>query len=148
MLTLVRYRLRCQWFLVVLMLLVVEASPAASAESQGIASGRSNYEARCASCHGASGKGDGWRTWLSRLQLRDFTDSAFMQTLSDEYLFQIIKQGGASIGKPGMPSWGQKLTDLEIKDLVAYIRSLAIPARPLKPAGATRYNDTLFSLTL
>ena len=61
--------------------------------------------------------------------MKDFTDSAYLQTLPDEYLFQIIKQGGANLGKPGMPSWGQELTDREINGLVAYIRSFALPPR-------------------
>lgn len=61
-----------------------------------------------------------------------------MQTLSDEYLFQIIKQGGASLGKPGMPSFGLELTERDIKDLIVYIRSFAKAPRPPKPMGVTR----------
>jgi len=57
--------------------------------------------------------------------MRDLTDAAYMQTLRDDYIFQIIKHGGASLGKPGMPSWGQELDDREIRDLVVHIRSLA-----------------------
>jgi len=30
--------------------------------------------------------------------------------LSDEYLFNLIKNGGATIGKPGMPAFGYHLT--------------------------------------
>ena len=106
---------------------------AAGTAGGGRGTGQSNYQSQCAACHGSSGKGDGWRAWLFRLEMRDFTDSAYMQTLPDEYLFQIIKQGGASLGKPGMPSWGQELTDQEIKSLVAYVRSLAPSLRPPGP---------------
>lgn len=134
MLTFVLSRLRCQWFLVVLALLVVEASPAFGAESQGVASGRSNYDAKCASCHGASGKGDGWRARLSWLTVPNFSDSASMQTRSDDYLLRITKQGG----KSGMPSFGLELTDLEIKDLVVHIRSFAKAPEPPKPVGTAR----------
>lgn len=134
MLTFVLSRLRCQWFLVVLALLVLEASPAFGAESQGMASGRSNYDAKCASCHGASGKGDGWRARLSWLTLPNFSDSASMQARTDDYLFRLTKQGG----KSGMPSYGLELTDPEIKDLVVYIRSFTKAPESPKPLGTAR----------
>ena len=56
-----------------------------------------------------------------------------MNALSDKYLFDIIKDGGAAQKKsPIMPANNKKLTDQEIWDVVAYIRSLANP--PYKPA--------------
>ena len=70
--------------------------------------------------------------------MRDLTDPAYLQTLPDDYLFQIIKQGGASLGKPGMPSWGQELTDQEIRDLAAYVRSLAQAPQQPQSTGAWR----------
>jgi len=96
-----------------------------TAGAGGLQPGRSLYCVQCASCHGAGGRGDGWRAWLFRLTMRDLTDAGYLQGLSDEYLFQIIKQGGATLGKPGMPSWGQHLTDSEIRELVRYLRCLA-----------------------
>lgn len=48
----------------------------------------------------------------------NMADPAYMQTRSDDVLFRTIKQGKAS-----MPSFGLKLTDSEIKELVVYIRS-------------------------
>jgi mono/diheme cytochrome c family protein len=47
-----------------------------------------------------------------------------MQALSDQYLFDITKQGGASIGKPGMPAFGFHLSDAEIQGLVRFLRAL------------------------
>ena len=111
---------------------------AAGTGGGGRGTAQSNYQSQCASCHGRSGKGDGWTAWLFRLKMRDLTDPAYMRTLSDDYLFQIIKQGGASLGKPGMPSWGQELTDREIRDLAAYTRSLAQPPQQPQPTGAGR----------
>ncbi len=98
----------------------------------------SNYQLHCASCHGVSGKGDGWTAWLLRLKMRDLGDPAYVGSLSDDYLFQVIKHGGASLGKPGMPSWGQELTDGEIMELVVYIQRLAAGSRPDQPAGTAR----------
>jgi len=98
----------------------------------------SSYQLHCASCHGVSGKGDGWTAWLFRLKMRDLGDPAYVETLSDDYLFQVIKQGGASLGKPGMPSWSQELTDGEIMDLVVHIRGLGAASRPDQPVGTAR----------
>ena len=44
--------------------------------------------------------------------------------MSDEYLFDLIKNGGAAIGKPGMPSFGFHLTDEEIRELIRHVRAL------------------------
>ncbi len=116
----------------------VHAVFAAGAGGGSRASARSAYELKCATCHGVSGRGDGWTAWLFRLKVGDFTNPSSIQALPDDYLFQIIKHGGASLGKPGMPSWGQELTDREIRELVVYIRSLAPPPAPSKPTGAAR----------
>lgn len=110
---------------------------AAGAGGGGRGTAQSNYRSECATCHGRTGKGDGWTAWIFRLKVGDLTDAVYMRTLSDDYIFQIIKQGGASLGKPGMPSWGQELTDREIRELVVYIRSLAAPPPP-QPSGAAR----------
>jgi mono/diheme cytochrome c family protein len=48
-----------------------------------------------------------------------------MEALQDDYLFTLIKNGGATIGKPGMPAFGYHLSDLEIRALVAYVRTLS-----------------------
>ena len=111
---------------------------AAGVGSTAPRSGPSNYQSHCASCHGTWGKGDGWTAWLYRLKMWDLTDAAYVQTLRDDYIFQIIKHGGASLGKPGMPSWGQDLSDREIQDLVIHIRSLASPPQPPQATGSLR----------
>ena len=60
-----------------------------------------------------------------------------MNRLSDKYLIQVISKGGAAVGKSGfMPAWGSSLNEKQIKDIVAFIRSLAIPSnRPDAGAG-------------
>jgi len=87
-------------------------------------SGHALYLAHCATCHGESGRGDSWRARLLFLRPGDLTDRARMHALSDQYLFDVIKHGGASFGMPGMPSFGFHLRDEEVQALVAYIRSL------------------------
>jgi mono/diheme cytochrome c family protein len=51
-----------------------------------------------------------------------------MNALSNEHLFKVIKEGGAAVGKsPLMAPWGGALSDDQIRDVVAYVRSLAHP---------------------
>ena len=51
-----------------------------------------------------------------------------MNPLTDEFLFKVIKEGGASVGKsPLMAPWGGSLSDAQIVDVVAYVRTLAVP---------------------
>ena len=135
--------------LVFLTQLAVQPAPVASTHTASVVfaagvgstasrSGPSNYQSHCASCHGTGGKGDGWTAWLYRLKMRDLTDAAYVQALPDDYIFQVIKHGGASLGKPGMPSWSQELDDREIRDLVVHIRSLSAPPQQPQPTGSSR----------
>lgn len=97
------------------------------AQTKGDAkAGKLKYDANCVGCHGAAGKGDGPAAAALNPKPGDMTDGKAMKALSDKFLFDIIKDGGASQKKsPIMPGSGKKLNDQEISDIVAYIRSLA-----------------------
>ena len=82
---------------------------------------------------GAIGRGDSWRARLLFLRPGDLTDPKAMGAFSDEALFQLIKHGGSSFGKPGMPSFGFHLSDEEILALVTYLRPLAVPSADGRP---------------
>ncbi len=87
--------------------------------------GKKVYMQFCASCHGQSGKGDGPAAAALNPKPRDHTDRQYMSSLSDEQLFKVIKEGGASVGKsPLMPPWGPSIKDDQIKDVIAYVRTL------------------------
>jgi mono/diheme cytochrome c family protein len=95
--------------------------------------GKIKYDANCIGCHGATGKGDGPAAAALNPKPQDHTDGKTMNALTDKYLFDIIKQGGKAVQKAAlMPAANKKLTDQDIWDMVAYIRSLASP--PYKPA--------------
>src|SRR3989304_3440624 len=88
--------------------------------------GKAKSDANCVGCHGAAGKGDGPAAAALNPKPGDMTNGKAMKALSDKYLFDIIKDGGASQKKsPIMPASGKKFNDQEISDMVAYIRSLA-----------------------
>ena len=88
--------------------------------------GRSLFHAHCATCHGSDGRGHSWRARLLFLRPGNLA-APEMATLPDQYLADIVRHGGATFGKPGMPSFGFTLDDAEIQALIAYLRTL--PAR-------------------
>jgi hypothetical protein len=47
-----------------------------------------------------------------------------MSRFSDRDLFDVIKHGGAPLGRPGMPAFGYHLSDGDIEALVAHLRQL------------------------
>jgi len=78
--------------------------------------GEKVYKAKCASCHGADGKG---ATPAGKAtKARDFCSEEVKKETDEEWTAIVVK------GKNKMPSYDKKLTDAEIKEAVAYIRSL------------------------
>jgi len=101
------------------------AQPAATPDAT---QGAALYAANCASCHGAAGAGDGpaGAALVPRPARHD--DGAYMNALTNEHLFRVVKEGGPAVGKsPMMAPWGGMLGDAQIWDLVAFMRSLAKP---------------------
>ena len=82
------------------------------------------YLGLCATCHGVDGLGS-WRAALFLVRPGSLADGEGLGRRSDQYLFDIIKHGGAPIGRPGMPAFGATISDAEIDELVRYVRGLA-----------------------
>jgi mono/diheme cytochrome c family protein len=96
-----------------------------STHATDVEEGKKLYGQYCGSCHGQSGKGDGPAAAALNPKPRDHTDKAYMSKLTDDDLLKVIKNGGASVGKsPLMPPWGASLNDNQIKDVIAYVRTL------------------------
>jgi mono/diheme cytochrome c family protein len=88
-----------------------EKAPGAAKPASNIDAAALFTSNKCATCHGADGKG-------KIKGARDFTDAAWQKKESDSELAAVIKNG-----KKPMPAYSDKLSDEEIKALVAYIRS-------------------------
>jgi mono/diheme cytochrome c family protein len=98
------------------------------ATAQGnVDAGKQLYQQRCAPCHGPDGKANTPTAQALNPKPRDHTDGAYMNQLSDEQLFKVIKQGGTAVGKsPIMPPQAD-LSDKQVQDMIAFVRSLALP---------------------
>jgi len=108
---------------ITLLLLVV---PKALAEEGNPQAGKAKYVQLCASCHGVTGKGDGPASESLNPKPHDWTDKQHVKSHTNKYFFQMIKAGGAALGmSPLMPPWGNVMSDQEIQNVIAYIRTLS-----------------------
>lgn len=99
-----------------------EAAPVAiSEEAEKV------FKNRCATCHGATGMGDGPAASALNPKPRKYSDSAWQKSVTDDYLAKVIVEGGASVGKSPLMAANPDLKDKPevVKDLVAKIRSFA-----------------------
>jgi mono/diheme cytochrome c family protein len=98
-----------------------------AAESGNIDAGKQFYQQRCAPCHGPDGKANTPTAQALNPKPRDHTDGGYMNSLSNEHLLKVIKQGGTAVGKsPIMPPQAD-LSTQQIQDIIAFVRSLALP---------------------
>ena len=80
--------------------------------------GKSVYDSKCKTCHGAEGKGNPAIAKMMKVTLRDL-GSAEVQSKSDEELTKDITEGTGKM----KPTRG--LSDKQAQDTVAFLRSLA-----------------------
>jgi len=114
------------------LLLVLAGTDPTWAQNQ--AEGKKLYLTYCSSCHGDDGKGDGPATQSLPVKPANHTAGAVMNQLTDKFLMEIISKGGSAVGKsPMMPAWGGQFKENQLRDIVAYVRSIADP--PYKPSG-------------
>ena len=85
------------------------------------ADAKENWTKNCAKCHGEDGKG---QTRMGKQAgAKDYTDAKVQEGLKEDAAFKVIKEGLNQDGKKKMDPYKDKLSDDEIKALVAHIRS-------------------------
>ena len=91
-----------------------------------LAEGKKIYDMNCASCHGATGKGDGAAAAALKPAPRDLSDAKYIKTRSWEDLRKVIADGGANSGFSAlMPAWKGALKRQQIDNVLAYVLSLS-----------------------
>jgi mono/diheme cytochrome c family protein len=105
------------------------ARPArASADPGDVKAGRELYVRYCATCHGDAGRGDGASVASFATKPADLTDGRLMNALPDEVLYNVIMHGGPAEGlSPGMPPLSGYLGEAETRQVIQYIRTIAVP---------------------
>lgn len=83
------------------------------------------YNTYCVQCHGLNRNGTGVNVPALSVKPRDHTDAKAMGDLSDNDIFNAIKDGGLAVNKSVlMPTWGGVLSDQEITEMVHYLRQV------------------------
>lgn len=96
----------------------------APARADTAQAGKTVYIQQCVVCHGISGKGNGPSGAKLNPKPTDFTKAV----PNDEEWFKATKLGTKAIGKSnGMEGFAVKLTDQQIRDVLAYTKTLRQP---------------------
>lgn len=102
-----------------------DAQPGAAVTGTDAQPGAALYKARCASCHGSGGRGDGFNAPFLPVAPTVHADSAAMSLRPDDTLYDGIHGGGRILGKSHrMPAFGASLDHARKRALVAHIRTL------------------------
>jgi mono/diheme cytochrome c family protein len=99
-------------------LLFAVCVPLFSAGKGDATAGKAVYTKRCATCHGAAGEGKEAIAKMLKVEMRHL-GSKEVQAKSDAELRKVIVEGTGKM----KPVTG--LTDSEVANLIAYVRSLA-----------------------
>jgi mono/diheme cytochrome c family protein len=93
---------------------------AATAYADDVAAGKQIYAKECVACHGLKGLGNGPSGKKLDPKPTDFTTAA----PNDEEWFKATKLGTKAIGKSNnMEAYAGKLTDQQIRDVLAYVKT-------------------------
>ena len=108
--------------------IVADAAPLdRNLDPQQVARGQAVYTANCLECHGAAGKGlpGDWRIRDAdgRYPPPPLDDSAHAWHHPTAVLLEVIRDGSPG-GQGNMPAWKGKLSEQQMQDVVAYIKSL------------------------
>jgi high-affinity iron transporter len=97
------------------------------AHADDLEEGKSIYVARCQSCHGATGRGDGPASAAFAKKPRDFSAQAYWDEMTDDQLRLFIIEG-----KPGTIMRGFPMAEEQLAMLTMYLRSFptTAPAAP------------------
>ena len=94
-----------------------------AAASVSAADLKTNWETHCMKCHGADGKGN---TKMGRQSgVKDYTDPKVQAEMKDENALKVIKEGIVEKGKKKMDPYADKLSEQEMKELIAHMRTFA-----------------------
>jgi cytochrome c oxidase cbb3-type subunit 2 len=107
--------------------------------------GKAVYDKHCTECHGTAGKGDGPSAFYVAPRPRDFSTGRYKirstetgSVPTDDDLIRSVRQG---LYGTAMPAWDRILSDTDLQDVVAYIKSMspqfATPPKVAEPGEGT-----------
>ena len=106
------------------------ATPSGAPDAAALAAGKHTFSQNCAACHGA--KGTGGPAPEGGKAPRDLSQPAFQDARTDAQLYAVVHDGVPPDFY--MEAWGDRLSDTEIRNVIAYLRTLRAPSKTA-PAG-------------
>lgn len=96
----------------------VPAPPPTPAPTVAAFDAQQTFNTICATCHGTKGLGDGPAGQALNPRPASFSDPEFWKTRDRAHVINVIKNGGASVGKsPLMVPYGSQFSDEQIGQL-------------------------------
>jgi mono/diheme cytochrome c family protein len=102
--------------------------PKATVSNDDLAKGRDLYNKNCANCHKESGEGGPTVVDGRKMKPDNLTDAHRTKMTDDKYIETMVK----GIEDEGMPSYKDKLSEAEMREIVRYIR-VALQKQPDNP---------------
>lgn len=106
---------------------LTKAQAEAQAKAEAQTKAKALYQRDCALCHNDNGDGKTSLATSMNLTLDNWTDSKTLANLSDSDLFNTVRNGKGSNMPAEDPS---RANDTELKDVIAYIRTLSSAPAP------------------
>jgi mono/diheme cytochrome c family protein len=101
------------------------APPKPTASNDDLAKGRDLYNKNCSNCHKESGEGGPTVVDGRKMKPDNLTDARRTKMTDDKYIETMVK----GIEDEGMPSYKDKLSEAEMREIVRYIR-VGLQKRP------------------
>src|SRR5690349_11972716 len=104
---------------------ISSARPEPTAANDDLATGRDLYNKNCANCHKETGEGGPTVVDGRKMKPDNLTDARRTKMSDDKYVETMVK----GIEDEGMPSYKDKLSEAEMREIVRYIR-VALQKQP------------------
>jgi mono/diheme cytochrome c family protein len=107
-----------------IMAALLTIAPLTAMSQTDSSTGKEIFEQMCAGCHGTRGDGGAGQKSGFVPRVPTLANKEYMNSVPDDYLVMIIKKGGLYMGKmASMPAWEKRLSEQQIRDVVAHIRT-------------------------
>jgi mono/diheme cytochrome c family protein len=93
---------------------IINSDVFSSKNAEAITAGEEIYNKQCLICHGENGKGEGKNAGTS------INNQNYLNSVSDKDIYNSVKFGREGTG---MPSYGPRMTEADLNNVVAYIRN-------------------------
>lgn len=121
--------------------------PALPAPVEASDQGRALFRARCASCHGERGQGDGPVAAGLMVKPRRFSDAFWQDSVDDATLSRAILEGGFAVARSSAMPAHPDLKD-QVGPLIAVVRSLRSPTGTLAVEAVAEDGTVVASVTV